>query len=97
MEDIMMILLMMNMNIFPQKLLFRMILNMMRNLVDMFYDKARDDLPCVTITPVTWDEQILTASDDDLPCVTITHVVFDGATIGIIRKVWVVDCFFAKK
>jgi hypothetical protein len=32
----------------------------------MFYDKARDDPPCVTKTPVAWADTILTASDDYL-------------------------------
>jgi hypothetical protein len=32
----------------------------------MFYDKARDDHPCVTKTPVAWADTILTASDDYL-------------------------------
>jgi hypothetical protein len=52
--------------------------------LNMFYDKPRDDPPCVTKTLVVWADKILTASDhylyDDEPTLDESidnHALFD--------------------
>jgi hypothetical protein len=70
------LILMMNINICPMRLLLIIILDNEEYGLDMFYDKALDDPPCVTILTMTWADKTIVPSKDPIildgpPCETI--------------------------